>query len=596
MQTDLCFEVHELHVPDHIRRGAAPSVDDARDMLQGLWGYTQFRDGQAEVIEAVLARRDVLAILPTGAGKSAIYQTTAALLTGTTLVISPLIALMLDQVQNLHRLGIPAAFINSSLKAREAAAALEALEAGRLKLCYVAPERFESGEFQARLARVAVPLFVVDEAHCVSEWGHDFRTAYTRLGAYRAAIGSPPVLALTATAPPEVRSDIREILRMQDPAMIVRGLDRPNLFWEVVETRDPSAKLRTLLARLRTLENGSAIIYTQYRQDTEELAGWLSRAGFRARAYHGGLASQEREEVQRAWMIGDTPVMVATSAFGMGVDKPDVRLVAHYTYPATLESYYQEAGRAGRDGAPATCLLLYSPSDRRTHELRFEDMHPPQEVVESVYAALEVAVDEDGRLDGTLTAWARRTGIDSERRVCAAVRVLASAEIATNTQRFHEGAFVRMLCPTEEIRRKLPRKPSGPRDVLAALWKARSEDALREGVKLEGKEIRKLGKDRRTVRTAFERLAECGIIEVNWDEAGCRVLKRGLHPTRLPIDWNAIMERQDRVRTQLEQVEAYATTNACRRLHLLAYFGEPTAADCSGCDRCGQADQFREAA
>jgi ATP-dependent DNA helicase RecQ len=390
MQIDLVFDIQQLRLPDHIRAGAHPTTDDARAMLRQLWSYSDFRGGQAEVIEAVLRGRDVLAVLPTGAGKSAIYQTIAPLLRGTTLVVSPLIALMLDQVDDLEARGIPSAYINSSLTPAQAEATLSAAEVGHFKLLYVAPERFGSAAFRARLARLHVPLLVVDEAHCISEWGHDFRPAYARLGSYRTLLADAPVLALTATATPEVRRDIVSVMGMRDPEVLVHGVDRPNLHWEVAFAPDPAAKMRILLATVRAEMLGSIIVYTEYRSDAEQVAGWLRATGLRTAAYHAGLTAAERRRVQQGFMAGEVPLIAATSAFGMGIDKQEVRLVAHYAFPGTLESYYQEAGRAGRDGEPARCLLLHSPADRRTHEVRIGEMHPPPETVARVYAALEV--------------------------------------------------------------------------------------------------------------------------------------------------------------------------------------------------------------
>jgi ATP-dependent DNA helicase RecQ len=588
MQTDLCFETAELRLPDHVQHGERPTLADARWMLRQLWGFTDFRGAQADAVEAVLAGGDVLAVLPTGAGKSAIYQTVATLLPGTTLVVSPLIALMLDQVESLQACGVPAAYINSSLTPGQADATLAALEAGQFKLCYVAPERFDSPEFRARLARVTVPLLVVDEAHCVSEWGHDFRPAYARLGLHRDIAGATPLLALTATATPEVRGDIVSILRMRSPTLMVRGVDRPNLVWEVVRTPDAAAKLRFLAGALRGLDRGSAIVYAASRAATEEIAQWLGRFDIRAAAYHAGLSTAVRRQVQQGFMASEIPVVVATSAFGMGIDKPDVRVVVHHAFPSTLESYYQEAGRAGRDGDPARCVLLYSPADRRTHEVRIEEMHPPPETVSRVYAALDAAVDDEGRLDGSLSAWARGARVATEGQTAASVRILSTAGIAFNTRRGREGAFLRLACPTAEIRARMPPGTTAPRAVLAELWNARSEQELRTGFTLRGAEITALAKDRTRARNALDALAERGILEVEWEESGCRVLQRGLDPAHLPVDWTSEHRVKRRLTTQLAQIEAYAVAGGCRRRHLLEYFGDTHAGRCGGCDRCGE--------
>jgi ATP-dependent DNA helicase RecQ len=586
MQTDIRFATRELTLPPHILAGARPTLADARFMLHQLYGFAEFRDGQAEAMDAVLSGADVMAVLPTGAGKSAIYQVVATLLPGTTLVVSPLIALMIEQVETLQDCGVPAAYINSTLSSGQLEAAMTALESEQLKLCYVAPERFDDPEFRERLSRLTVPLFVVDEAHCVSEWGHDFRPAYARLGMHRDLAGKPPLLALTATANPEIRGDVITMLRMRRPHLVVRGVDRPNLTWDVVPVQDRSAKLRVLAPLLRELDTGSAIVYVESRAQTEEIAAWVANLGIRAAAYHAELDKTTRRQVHQGFMASEIPVVVATSAFGMGIDKADVRLVAHFGFPSTLESYYQQAGRAGRDGDAARCVLLYSPADRRTHEIRIDEMHPDPETVCRVYTALDRAVDANGRLESSLAAFARQAKITSEGQTAAAVRILAAAGIAANSQRGREGAFVRLACASAEIHPRMPGRPAPAQEVFAKLWTEAGEAALHAGVTLRGTEIPALGKDRRSVRAALDALTAAGILQVDWEASGCRVLQRGLDALKLPIDWATHFRIKQRLRRQLDQMEAYARTPRCRRRHLLDYFGDTRAVACAGCDRC----------
>ncbi len=363
------------------------TLEAARTSLQRYFGYADLRGGQADAIGGVLAGRDVLMLMPTGGGKSLCYQVPATVLDGLTLVVSPLISLMQDQVGALLAKGIPAAFINSSIPAAEGAARLEAATRGELKLLYVAPERFASAAFRDRLPQLGVRLLAIDEAHCISQWGYDFRPAYLRLGGLRDVLRCP-VIALTATATPEVRRDICRELRLDRPVIVARGFDRPNLAWHVLGARDDATKDRILVRLLRSETSGVAVVYASTRKTVDSLTDLLNRVGIKAAGYHAGIAGAERERLQDAFMQERVRVVVATNAFGMGIDKPNVRLVAHFTMPATLEAYYQEAGRAGRDREPARCALLYSPGDRRTHEFLIDQGHPPRNVIQHVYGAL----------------------------------------------------------------------------------------------------------------------------------------------------------------------------------------------------------------
>ncbi|MBW3551852.1 MAG: ATP-dependent DNA helicase, partial [Gemmatimonadetes bacterium] len=348
-----------------------PAAADARALLKRHFGYDDFRPGQARAVEAALAGRDVLVLMPTGGGKSLCYQIPSQLLPGTTLVVSPLISLMKDQVDGLRRAGIAATFINSTLQPEEARERLEAVERGETRLLYVAPERFAARSFMERLDRLRVSLFVVDEAHCISQWGHDFRPAYMRLGDVRERLGCP-AMALTATATPGVREDIARHTRLQRPVVVAKGFDRPNLLWHVLAAKNDGEKddllVRLLGDRRRGGGSGSAIVYATTRKSVDAVAHLLNRRGVPAGGYHAGIGAGERQRLQDSFMAGGLRVVVATNAFGMGIDKPDVRLVVHYNTPSTLEDYYQEAGRAGRDGRDADCVLLHAYADRFTHE------------------------------------------------------------------------------------------------------------------------------------------------------------------------------------------------------------------------------------
>ena len=347
-------------------------------LLRRRFGHEEFRPGQKRVIGALLEGRDVLAVLPTGAGKSLVFQLTAQLLPGLTVVVSPLIALMKDQVESIEDLGLDVSVVNSTLSDSAAEEELRKVEDAEAKLLYVTPERFANEEFMLELQDTPVSLFVVDEAHCISDWGHSFRPSYLVLGDVVRRLKRPPVLALTATATPTVRAEIVERLGMRDPEIVVRGTDRPNLFFEVrrVEAEhDDRRVLEGLLLgeqdeyppetadRLRTVMQGSGIIYTATTRAAKETAQWLQAWGIAADYYHGQRRKADRERVQEAFMADDTRVIVATNAFGLGVDKPDVRFVIHRDVPSSVEAYYQEAGRAGRDGEFARCTIIYRPGD-----------------------------------------------------------------------------------------------------------------------------------------------------------------------------------------------------------------------------------------
>lgn len=335
----------------------------ALEALTRYFGYDSFRPGQQGIVEALLAGRDVLGVMPTGAGKSVCYQIPAALSPGATLVISPLISLMRDQVDALNDLGLPAAFINTTQTPDEQAMVFAQAAAGQIKLLYVAPERLETGRFRDFAARTPISLIAVDEAHCVSQWGQDFRSSYLGIGDFIAGLPQrPPVGAFTATATERVLRDIVGLLGLRNPAVTVTGFDRPNLYFDVVklETKYKAAWVARYVA---DHPDESGIVYCATRKTTEALADTLNQMGHPAVSYHGGMSPDAREAAQRNFITDKVPVVVATNAFGMGIDKSNVRYVIHHNLPESIEAYYQEAGRAGRDGEPSRCTLLWNESD-----------------------------------------------------------------------------------------------------------------------------------------------------------------------------------------------------------------------------------------
>src|SRR5580704_15689026 len=387
---------HDVHHDDDLADAAA--AVDARMLELGCrrFGISQFRPGQALAIRNVLAGIDTLAIMPTGAGKSLCYQLPALELPGVTLVVSPLIALMKDQHDKLEQLDIEVLRLDSTLSPRDEAAALARLSENRPCIAYVTPERLGEPRFRDRLASVRVALFVVDEAHCISQWGHDFRPAYLGLGEAVRALGKPPVLALTATAPPKVKDDILAQLGLHDgstTSVIDIGLDRPNLRYHVIKASSERKK-QALLLRLIEKQRGCGIIYAATVKTVDALADFLWSQGVECGRYHGRMRAKDRERVQTAFMEHGAPrLMVATNAFGLGVDKQDLRFVIHYNFPGSLESYYQEAGRAGRDGIPADCVLLYQPEDKRIQSFFLGGRYPTPEQTRAVAEALVQVTD-----------------------------------------------------------------------------------------------------------------------------------------------------------------------------------------------------------
>ena len=392
------------------------------DALHTYFGFREFRPGQEQALRHTLAGSDTLVVMPTGSGKSLIYQLAGLLLPGVTVVISPLVALMKDQVDRLVRRKLPATFINSSLTSTEQSRRLYELAAGQHKLVLVAPERLRSRAFHQALAQVNVSLLAVDEAHCVSQWGHDFRPDYLHVGEARQMFKAPVTVALTATATQRVQDDIIGLLGMGQARRVVTGFNRPNISFEVYPASGESAKLRLLAERLAEVD-GAGLIYTGTRRDAEDVAAHIRNVLKRpARHYHGALEAGERAAVQDAFLAGDLPLVVATNAFGLGIDRPDVRFVLHYSLPGTLEAYYQEAGRAGRDGLPARAMLLYAPRDAGLHEFFITNDSPGAADLRAVHEFVRAA----GERGFAQEEFERATGL-GQTKLRLAVQQLAAA-------------------------------------------------------------------------------------------------------------------------------------------------------------------------
>jgi ATP-dependent DNA helicase RecQ len=378
------------------------------DVLEKYFGFREFLDAQEEVITAIAGGADALVVMPTGGGKSLCYQLPALLLEGTTVVVSPLIALMKDQVDALQRRGISATLINSTLSPAEQQERIRALARGEFKLVYIAPERFRSRSFLEALGQSTIALFAVDEAHCLSMWGHDFRPDYFRLGEVLETLGRPQVAAFTATATPEVRRDILAHLRLREPREFVAGFARPNLKLLITPVANEAEKYRRLNALIR--EHKTGIVYCSTRKRVDAVAGTLRLANISSILYHGGMNDEEREKAQNEFMQGHRDIVVATNAFGMGIDRADIRFVVHFDVPGSVEAYYQEAGRAGRDGEAATCELLFNHADTRVQEFFIEGGNPPLEFIAQTYEMLRREADGNGELQISIKEMAVRLG------------------------------------------------------------------------------------------------------------------------------------------------------------------------------------------
>ncbi|PAP80715.1 hypothetical protein B1759_04895 [Rubrivirga sp. SAORIC476] len=571
----------------------APAIpDEVLRTLNEVWGYPAFRPGQDAAVAAVLADRDVLAVLPTGGGKSLVYQVPPVSRRGLALVVSPLVALMQDQVDALARRGVRTAALHGGLSRRQSDQVWTDAEHGLYRLVYLTPERLQTELFAARAPRLDVTLLAIDEAHCISEWGHDFRPAYRQIAAARplmtTAEGNPvPVVAVTATATPEVRRDILDQLALRDPAVIVRGFDRPNLVWSVHHVQDP---VRQALDVFQAVP-GAGLVYAGTRRATEAVAGRLRREGISAEPYHAGLDRGLRDATQRRWLAGETRVVAATSAFGMGIDKADVRAVVHTALPPTLEAYYQEAGRAGRDGDRSYAVLAVGP-DAESLPRDFADRgHPTPADVQAVYAAAgslgQVALgsEPDGLVTLDLTTLAsvaeRPVGI-----VRAAVDRLAA-----------DGAWSVVRPRPGEVRVRLPRGRDGLMRAVESegLAVQTFADALVRRLPAEAGEgatlrlaplAEALGLPEARLDAGLDYLAARRLLEVSRPEAGLTLAWHHARTRTVPVDAAALDRGRQRAHARLDDVVRYANALGCRRQHLLAYFGEPAPPRCGRCDVC----------
>ncbi|HEV3469916.1 MAG TPA: RecQ family ATP-dependent DNA helicase [Pyrinomonadaceae bacterium] len=565
----------------------AGHTQEAQRALREFFGFEEFREGQREVIEAVLEGHDTVVVMPTGGGKSLCYQLPALMREGVTVVVSPLIALMKDQVDALRARNLPATFINSSLDFEEQKERIAGVRRGAFKLLYVAPERFRSAHFVETLQRADISLFAVDEAHCISQWGHDFRPDYLRLRAFRERIGSPQTVALTATATPYVRADIIEQLNLRDPRAFVSGFDRPNLSIGVAHTEREREKFAHIKRLTDEYAGQSGIVYTSTRKSVEQLTQKLRGARLSVVGYHAGMPDEERVRAQEDFMSGRAQMIVATNAFGMGIDKPDIRFVVHFHLPGSIEAYYQEIGRAGRDGKPSTCLLLFNYADKRTQDYFIEGSYPPPELIAKVYEAL--AQTGERRIELSTREIAARAGVRNEMAVQSALITLEKAGHIERGAAGENRASVRLLMPAHLAREAVgARRSAQLKQVLFGLLGG-YEVNERADTELDVNDFAEtLGMESAALRRCIGSLAESGVISYRPARRTRGLLMLDERPAaRLRIHPEEIARRAALEQRKLREMISFCYTERCYRAFILDYFGDRShPARCGQCGNC----------
>ena len=556
----------------------------AREALLQYFGFTDFLEGQREVVETVLTGDNSVVVMPTGGGKSLCYQLPALMLDGVTLVVSPLIALMKDQVDSLAARNIPSTFINSSLTYAETNKRLSEIRRGLYKLVYVAPERFRSQAFMDAIAISRVKLFAIDEAHCISHWGHDFRPDYLKLKTAIERFGHPQIIALTATATQKVRADISEQLGLIEPKYLVAGFDRPNLGLRVVHVSTEKEKFVALKSLVKN-SGGSGIIYAATRKSVEQIAAKLKMAGLSVEPYHGGMGDFERTRAQDSFMNGHVQGIIATNAFGMGIDKRDIRFVAHYHLPGSIEAYYQEVGRAGRDGLPADCVLLFNYADTRTQQFFIEGNHPPPELIRRVYH--EIASFGLEKIEISARELAQRLEEKNDMSIYSALAVLEKAGHIERGRTTDKNIIARLSARVDEALEQVDLEAVEGTVLRELIFDHDIND--RDQTEIDLNVIRrKLDLDDGQIRRALRLLSTRGLISYRNAYQG-RGIKLLDNPPAgaLRIDTRELAARAAAEQWKLRKMLDYCYSKTCLRRFILSYFGDRKKIErCQTCSVC----------